>query len=310
MNEFVWYVPETGVQVMNLEAVPWIRPSDPPNGATRRWRRYTPLQCHPALCRAFASMDGSQRSIEDFAAKYGQLTDPQKGEPLAAWEEAIADMRSAVECWDAAQNARVVAVSGEAGVGKTAILADTTFYPGSIAAETSLTPGDDDIDVAVRLPPGNIAEALKFSRRVSKPSDAFEFLASKIGQYILNVRTVVVLNDSVQQSISTNGTRVWLDWGPRPKRLSLRPSPTTLLEAMWVQFGQAVEANTSFRQCRQCRTWFDLSPKAARADKVFCTEACKAKAYRQRLATRDHSEPESGRHSRRDSPKHRGGIRR
>lgn len=285
MNHFDWYVSETGVQVLNLEAVPWIRPSDPPDGATKRWRRYTPLGSHPALCRAFASIDGSQKSIEDFATKYGQLANPEKGEPLAAWKEAIADMRSAVECWDKERNV-VVSLSGE-NVGKTSILAGA-FSAGSFAAETSITSGDHDVDVVARLPQGHSAYALKFSGGVSKPNDAFEFLASKIDQYISNVLTVVVLHHPVLPSRSTGGTRVWVDWEMQRKGLSLLPCPTTLLEAMWVQFGQAVEANKSFRQCRHCGAWFDLSPKAARADKVFCTDACKAKAYRHRLALRGH----------------------
>jgi hypothetical protein len=58
--------------------------------------------------------------------------------------------------------------------------------------------------------------------------------------------------------------------------------PRNLLEAMWLQFGEAVTHDKSFRKCRQCGTWFEISLRAARIDKVFCSEACKAKAYRRR----------------------------
>ena len=36
------------------------------------------------------------------------------------------------------------------------------------------------------------------------------------------------------------------------------------------------------RQCLQCGTWFEISPRAARTDRVFCSDACRFKAYRER----------------------------
>jgi hypothetical protein len=102
-------------------------------------------------------------------------------------------------------------------------------------------------------------------------SDVFEVLASKINRNICHARPLFVINnfDALMEG------------------LTLRLMPTNLLEAMWIQFGQAVESNKTFRQCRHCGVWFDLSPKAARVDKVFCTEACKARAYRRRLAKQE-----------------------
>ena len=78
-------------------------------------------------------------------------------------------------------------------------------------------------------------------------------------------------------------------------RLRLQLMPTNLLEAMWLQFGQAVASDKSFRQCRECGTWFKNSPKTARSDKIFCSGACKAKAYRERQVNREHVDPISSR---------------
>jgi hypothetical protein len=96
-----------------------------------------------------------------------------------------------------------------------------------------------------------------------------DVMASLISEKISNVRPVFI-------------SHTWDD--PLADSLKLLLMPNNLLEAMWLQFGQAVESNKSFRQCRQCDDWFELSPKVARSDKIFCTDACKAKAYRRRLA--------------------------
>lgn len=113
---------------------------------------------------------------------------------------------------------------------------------------------------------------------IAKRHDVLEFLASKINRNICHARPMFIAFDA---RVDTAKFHTLVDG------LTLRVMPTTLLEAMWLQFGQAVESNKAFRQCRHCGTWFDLSPKAARVDKVFCTEACKARAYRQRLAKQE-----------------------
>jgi hypothetical protein len=58
--------------------------------------------------------------------------------------------------------------------------------------------------------------------------------------------------------------------------------PPHLLAAVWLQFAQAVDGNKGYRSCEQCDRWFELSPKMARADKVFCSSACRSRAARER----------------------------
>ncbi len=338
MTEFIWFFSDSGVQVQNLkfddnsdnrQVTPWIFPADPPDGATRHWRQYAPLRNHHALCRTFADIDLSQASIVDFANKYGQLTDPDRGESLATWVTSIRDMRSAVACWDEAQNADVVpSIPSRAGIGDTP---DDFFSPGSFA-KGIWCKSDQDVDRVSAIPPkagsddtgveffpmGSFAKGTRiksddylnlvsvsqfgfdricdrphggenfgFDRICDRPhggenrSEVLVFLATKINQYTSNVRTVY---ECARQDTLTDRTSDWDASNQAQYRLFRRARPATLLEAMWVQFGQAIEYNKSFCQCRQCGTWFDRTPKAARVDKVFCTEACKAKAYRKRLA--------------------------
>jgi hypothetical protein len=105
MNEFVWVFPEGGHELWNrnstetvacdkeISSHKWIRPIS----GTKSWRRYAPLRSNAALFRTF--VDLKPACILNFADRFGLLTDPEEGEPLAVWESAIADMRSAVECW-------------------------------------------------------------------------------------------------------------------------------------------------------------------------------------------------------------------
>jgi hypothetical protein len=221
----------------------WLQPLHP---STQNWQQYAPLE-NTALFRNFVDLHrrASREPIVAFANQFGLLTDPQQGEPLVMWLEAIGQMRSAVDLWD------------------------------NIVTATPIRLGDDIVEVVAHLPE---TPWVPISLGVCERRVALEALASKINQNLLNVRaTFVVLTSTAAPRKRTDGDSL-------PEELSLRPIPQTLLEAMWLQFAQAVQANKLFRKCRQCDMWFDLSRKAARNDKVFCTDACKAKAYRRRVA--------------------------
>ena len=56
------------------------------------------------------------------------------------------------------------------------------------------------------------------------------------------------------------------------------PFPHRLLD----QFAQAVDGNKGYRACEQCGRWFELAPRTARADKLFCDGACRSRAARGR----------------------------
>jgi len=207
--------------------------------------------------------------ISILTAATGLLTDPVRGELLPTWQAAIAEMRSAVECWEKAQRSDLVLLPNEGGIGKTRLAAE--LFKGSLPEATSVY---RDLN-AVMQPPEPIQVTHLWNTHPDQDHlSNLDSLASKINPNISHVRTVVIIDG--------------LDG------LTLRPMPTNLLEAMWLQLGQAIAADKSFRKCRQCGIWFELTPKAARTDKVFYSGACKAKAYRQRLAMRDHSGQESG----------------
>lgn len=68
------------------------------------------------------------------------------------------------------------------------------------------------------------------------------------------------------------------------KQLYLGYSPKSLLSGMWLQLALAVSEDKDFRRCKECQTWFEISPDSARKSKLFCSNACRSKNYRKRRA--------------------------
>lgn len=69
---------------------------------------------------------------------------------------------------------------------------------------------------------------------------------------------------------------------PKTKRPVLFTMPNSLIGALWLQLAQSIDGHKHFRQCENCRSWFELAPDKARADKEYCSQACRSRAYRRR----------------------------
>lgn len=72
---------------------------------------------------------------------------------------------------------------------------------------------------------------------------------------------------------------------PRPQRSdisSLKMQPKNLLGACWWQVARLLTGDTSYRPCKVCGRQIELSRdgEGFRADREFCTAACKARDYR------------------------------
>ena len=250
---FIWCLPEAGHHVVSEWGLgeaqhlsgdesrridyPWVRPIE--SSGKESWRRYAPLESNPALFRRFVDVGQSQESIVDFADRFGLLTDPEKGEPLATWRAAITDMRLAVECWETAQEAGALPLPGsrdvdircevaEGNTDKTATLADAKYSPVSPGAATAVnTAADVDLLAQPSQEPGR---RVFVSHGISNRRDFLEFLASEINRNICHARPVF-LPTFLPTGFDVSVDRV------RVERLSLQLMPTTPLEAMWLQFG-------------------------------------------------------------------------
>lgn len=68
----------------------------------------------------------------------------------------------------------------------------------------------------------------------------------------------------------------------KPCRLELRPR--SLLAGLWMQLAVAVDDNLEFKRCIECGKSYNATPGAARKTKSYCSDACRAHAYRRRKA--------------------------
>jgi endogenous inhibitor of DNA gyrase (YacG/DUF329 family) len=77
-----------------------------------------------------------------------------------------------------------------------------------------------------------------------------------------------------------------LEWSETERTFSLRLCPRSLLGAMYLQIALASTHAQQFKKCPVCGKPIDVSRSSsgARADAVFCSQACKSKDYRTRQA--------------------------
>ena len=59
--------------------------------------------------------------------------------------------------------------------------------------------------------------------------------------------------------------------------------PMTLLDAMWLQFAQAISDDTQLRQCATCPSWFvHGTGTGRRGSAAYCSDRCRKAAYDKR----------------------------
>jgi hypothetical protein len=64
-----------------------------------------------------------------------------------------------------------------------------------------------------------------------------------------------------------------LDFDPATARPRLMLSPSDLLDALWLQFGQMLSGDSPLRRCQHCGEWFESGVRTGRrADAKFCSD--------------------------------------
>jgi len=62
-------------------------------------------------------------------------------------------------------------------------------------------------------------------------------------------------------------------WDPIVKAPRWELRPNTLLDALWLQFGQALTSGSQIRQCQHCADWFEAGRGTGRRlDAKFCCD--------------------------------------
>ena len=61
-------------------------------------------------------------------------------------------------------------------------------------------------------------------------------------------------------------------------------TPADLLGALSFQLANAICSDTVFRRCYVCGEWIQIAPGSGRPEKIYCSDACRMRAYRKRKA--------------------------
>jgi hypothetical protein len=77
----------------------------------------------------------------------------------------------------------------------------------------------------------------------------------------------------VPQTGSSSSLNAMVVWDPAAKALKWEFRPNTLLDALWLQLGQALTAGAQIRQCELCGDWFEAGRGTGRRlDAKFCSD--------------------------------------
>ena len=258
--------------------------------AYRSVKHYAPLNTHTALFKEFAETEPTQEGVMAFAAKYGLLTEGEeiapkeapspppyylKGEPLMRWSSEIAMMRFLLNVWELAKNADVegitdflqregvhLGITSDTRVGETSTLAPFFVAPPRLVGDGR----PDEMDPPTPAP--YFFAPPRGEPRVTTMQEYFTW-------YYL--RVLHRINECLEREVSPR-----LHWNLELNRPVLRFTPHDLLGALWLQFAEAISGNKEYRQCLKCHAWFELSPDVARTNKLYCSTACRSRAFRDR----------------------------
>ena len=262
---FWWEVPRHGfrwVTSEGLEASVQLTERQP-SGVRRQVRRYSPLDI-PALFRNFADTEPTQEGILAFANQYGALERANTGERTQSfswWVYQINDMRLLVKLWDAIEAGYTETVQQHIEVGEGDGQKIFWRYDGD----------PEDIKLA-----SNMRALARFRGFPSSPI--------QLTQGDFN-RAALFLVEELTDERLVAGVSMRMMYNTEQDSLRLQVVPQSLLGALWYQFARSVDEHRCYRRCLVCGTWFKISDEASRTSRLFHSNACRSKAYRERQAT-------------------------
>ena len=267
LNDFKWIVDPAGHEWFELIESDFDRSGWFITGlnVSPELLQYSPLQQFPGIHRTFCATEPNPVSIQKFADKYGLLGGPVsaivpirksppsyiqgRGEFLEDWCEEIALCARFVGLWDGFLSAR------SSGIQPRLIDESTDRFlidgSGLKIASRSSSPR---LFESVR--PGNTLLPLL--------AYVYEEVNRRLGIYGVVPR--LVLDTS---TASGHGANV----------------PDSLIGAIWVDFYQAIgnkKGADAYKECEICGRFFEKI-LSRRRDAIYCSDACKSRAYRRRL---------------------------
>ncbi len=287
---FVWPVPAAGYRWEDTAPVSDVSQrgrfltDGVPIGQLQDLTYYAPLQSEPALFKTFANLEPTEDGILEFANKYGDLgaatetiilgNSLGRGERIDLWTREVEAMREAV-------NLREAAMRGDLAYLRTRIVWD-----------------EDGKRVRYQAPGGRGGSV------IAMKTDLPDRFNTRMGNLIPGdpvLPALLYVQEQVNERLAAHAAArlLWGDRWLRGKRKSwfhLHVVPKNLLGAMWLQLAAAVEGKREYRQCAApgCNRWFELKPDTNRPDKIYCSDACKSRAWRAREKDRRERKAEKG----------------
>lgn len=300
---FSWHVSTMGYR--------WIEQDSTDDQGEKEWYIVTPLVLastpslrsydptkNPALFRIFADTEDTKEGYLSFANNYGLLNREWRdmfavdgrrviGEPLYMWAEEHDDLRNAVEVYDMLQSGDIAGLEQRIKWDQKGRPFYTTCPEGLEAARESLMraitpalrpdlppPGPDD---AVEGGPFALELILGEDLPVGEPIPAaFAFVRQTVNSHLDGAASArIVRSDS-------------------PTGATLAFVPSSLIGAIWLQFAETIAQNKTFRRCQECGAWFETSGQGTRTSRQFCSNACRVRAYRNRIAEAQRLHKEEG----------------
>jgi hypothetical protein len=287
--DFQWSVPAHGFHW--IQAYPYWEEDRPVDlqwflvlkkDGDRRRPPYQPLSEFEflGLFRVFSEVKLTRESILEFANEYSALGLPCpgfldhpwpeafQGETLEDWAGHIERMRQAVEIWD------LLRAEDKNGLRRLISWRHRTrqdgtprsgplwwwyrSHPGTAAPNVNLRSGPPW--------PGEYTDTILAVPGVWEPGDLMTPARFFLAKWV---------TDALQGVASPE-----LRFDRDSRRLKLQIIPKTLLAAMWVQFARAIDTDKTYRRCKACTRWFEVSAGNSRTDRQFCSDPCKSRDYR------------------------------
>ena len=224
-----------------------------------------PFDGRPGLFLEFAQLPIDREEILSFAAKHGQLRDPDHVrydlyrrlpederllDSFKLWRAQIGTVRELVDLWQASQQP----------TGETVLrdLIEWNYREG-------IDPTDEgDAD----MPRFNKIPVHPSWRRFLKKDD-------------YRTAAMAIIEQSVRMYSSESVAPV-LEFDPQHKRLVNTYLPATLAGALWLQFTSAIGHDKRFRPCQSCGQLIDISDDGSRVDREYCGDVCRQRESRRR----------------------------
>jgi hypothetical protein len=260
LTQFVWRRAKDGYRWVQTHRVEsdvegWYLTHGVPIGTTYPGLIYSPME-ETGLFRTFSELKPNKEGIAEFASRYGLLTTGEllktggRGEHLEFWRWHIGEIRHADALWRMAQARDIQGL-------KQFIVWDR--------------------DQGVRYEQAHLPKNHRGGRWIATEHEPELFAMFEVGDTIRPAwfQLQYMVNEQLSKGVSAR-----LLWNAEHTQIHLHQVPKDLISALWLQLARAIDGERSYKQCEQCRNWFEISsPDGGRADKQYCGSACRSRAH-------------------------------